>query len=122
MIWWLDAALAVPNQPEFSTFEYRGEQVRAVVVTRLVGSQSQQALVRTRRGADPSWAGTNIVAHHALGGGHWHRLFLRCRRAEPLGRPQRACPAQSCGRCCDPAADPAICARFKHRHRRNWCR
>ena len=40
------AALSVPKQPEFSTFEYRGEQVRAVVVTRIVSSQSHQALVR----------------------------------------------------------------------------
>ncbi|WP_347817927.1 sensor histidine kinase N-terminal domain-containing protein [uncultured Planktomarina sp.] len=40
------AALGMPKQPEFSTFEYRGEQVRAVVVTRIVSSQSHQALVR----------------------------------------------------------------------------
>jgi len=96
------AALAVPNQPEFSTFEYRGEQVRAVVVTRLVGSQSQQALVRT------------VVAQTRLGLVQissritlWAVaigivFFFVAAGLEPMGRPQRTCPAQSCGRFCDP--------------------
>ena len=42
----VNAAPNAAKQAEFSTFEYRGEPVRAVAVTRGVGSQSQRVLVR----------------------------------------------------------------------------